>query len=144
MKRPHLFGLLLSLSGLMTAAPAGAEDFTFQVRLEVTNLLPRTRPIVACSVYQGTVHIGGASSAPLRVSDGRRSGTVTLKFNAQPGKNPADADRYRCRLNIAKLSSIPLSDRVEGITEPVFSVGPEWARAKPGTQLVKVLEGPID
>ena len=144
MKRPHLFGLLLSLSGLMTAAPAGAEDFTFQVRLEVTNLLFRTRPIVECSVYQGTVLIGSASSSPLSVSDGRRFGMVTLKFNAQPGKNPADADRYRCLLRIAKLDSNPFSDRIDWITEPAFSVGPEWARAKPGTQLVKVLEGPID
>ncbi len=144
MKRQSIVGLLIVFLLSFTAAgTANAEDFTFKVNLNVSNLLPRTRPIVSCSVYQGSMPIGRKSSRPLSTSNGSRSGTVTIKFNVQQGKNSADANRYRCDLRIARLSSNPFSDSVKERRNPTF-VGPAWARAKSGTELVTVLEGSIE
>ena len=99
------FILLLGNTGL-----AVAEDFTFNVPVAFYNMSAYTAARVACNALgpATTVSIRGVQSVQLNpvggnytelpISNGTYVGTVTVKFNAGVGINPASAIDWSCRL----------------------------------------------
>jgi len=124
-----------------TALPAAAEDFEFDVPVELSKFdssLPQGR--VECNVYGpntagarslGLVSYGGGS-ATFALKDGSFKGNVSVKFNVDRTlHDPAWAHSWTCVLNLISLSA----------THPLCAIDP--ATAKP-TVWTPSSEFPID
>ena len=130
---------LLALSSF----PAGAEDFTFHVPINLQSLHPDVSRIqVSCYVFptQGVDWSNKLGQKIIyfdRPANGNFSQTVTVAFDADSGKNPGDAKHYLCKFN--------LESTVAGtaIANPSFSHNKEWAKAKEGTNFDMGVDGPI-
>ncbi|MSQ58679.1 MAG: hypothetical protein EXR36_03295 [Betaproteobacteria bacterium] len=90
MALPLLFALL--------GANASAEDFSFTVPFDATNLPPEIRFMrVACSVWQGGTPIGSGQYR-VAVAGGVARGEAIVTFNATKGQDPKRATRWTCGL----------------------------------------------
>jgi hypothetical protein len=109
----------LALSGLLAAAlPAPAEDFEFEVPVQLSKLDPAfTQGRVSCGVrgIGGAGSTGqnreavnaaiGSGSASFSIVQGGFSGSVTVKFNAdRPQHEPANARSWSCVLSLVAPS----------------------------------------
>jgi len=93
--------VLLGLSSLMLAVPAGATDYTFNVPVRIENMGNATEAWVSCDIYQGTLaskrSVGfGRTEVPL--SSGAYSGNIAVNVNAAAGYIATDADSWGCFL----------------------------------------------
>lgn len=103
---PSFFAILAIALGL-PSAPAWAEDFTFTVPVQVSNLPPdSTRVGVSCHLYTnaaarpgGRGHVGSLYGFAA-ISGGAFRGEVTAASNANPGVDPATVTHYSCALGI--------------------------------------------
>ncbi len=96
-------GLLISLASV----PAGAEDFTFNVPVEL-HKIPAAIPtfVVSVSVYDAPPDAGGhwgervaaGDSGGIALVNGEYVGLVIVKFNTDWGKDPTKARAYRVDL----------------------------------------------
>ena len=95
----YLVRLLLAATFcLLGAAAAHAEDFTFQVPVQLKNVQANVTAFhVACSVYdKNKQFLSGTIGNPISLdATGSATQTVTLKFNAG-GKDPSLATTYEC------------------------------------------------
>lgn len=136
----------LALSGLLAAAfPALAEDFEFEVPVQLSKLDPVfTEGRVSCHVVgvdrespttskraNAPIASGSASFALVQ---GAFNGTVSVKFDAdRPRRQPADARAWTCLLAVvAPSGSEPLCFRdsttgmaVPGKFSPVLNLDPQ-------------------
>jgi hypothetical protein len=77
---------------------AQAEDFSFTVPFDATNLPPEIRFVrVACSVWQGGTPIGSGQYR-VAVTGGMVRGEAIVAFNAVKGQDPKRATRWTCGL----------------------------------------------
>jgi hypothetical protein len=96
-----LAGHLLMLV-LVFPHAVSAEDFTFNVGVNLSNLHEDVaKVLVACSPLRplptgGDLVLGQGSKELIVPANGIINTTVQLKFNANPGKNPGDAESYTC------------------------------------------------
>jgi hypothetical protein len=105
----------LSLAAAFAAAavPAAAEDFEFDVPVQLAKLDPAfTQGKVSCEVrgvvrdvatgqVSGVNGVVGSGEAAFAISQGAYNGTVPVRFNANRPKNqPTDARSWRCSLTL--------------------------------------------
>lgn len=100
MKRTAL-RLLAVLTGIASAAPGIAADFTFDVPVRVENLPSVTTLAVQCAVY--TAYPGGriisvARSPGVTVSGGSYDATIMVEVDNRSITPSSDARAYRCSL----------------------------------------------
>ncbi len=77
---------------------AHAEDFSFSVPYDATNLPPEIRFLrVACSVWLGGTPIGSGQYR-VAVNGGTVRGEAIVAFNATHGQDPQRATRWTCGL----------------------------------------------
>jgi hypothetical protein len=101
MHMKNAFRPTLALALLLGAAAARAEDFNFKVPVQATNLPPSVEGLtVTCAALApgdtGSQVIGGDASVRVAVTGGAYRGDVVVRFNANPGKDPRLARKYRC------------------------------------------------
>ncbi len=141
----------LALAATLVASPAAADDFNLTVPVRLSSLVPGvTGGIVACVV--GPVSIATVQRAvthgaervgfgvePFTV-DGSRgfSGTVTVSFDADAGKDPAAATHYKCWLQLTANPDAPGAVGVPGgdATDPLLL-------PRPGTPFSQVITGEL-
>lgn len=138
-------GNLLALA-LVFPNAVFAEDFTFNVGLNLTNLFTDEMDVEAkCYVYDDyatTANLIGFGQTMIELSaDGDFNQTVQVKFNAQSGKNPAEAGDYRCFLIFVKPTVVTVPNRATD--EVCNDANNAWRCAKDGTVLVRKLTGDI-
>lgn len=143
-------------------------DFTFNVPVEVQNLhqsvigisvscvaSPAEYDIVSNSYFTGYTPLGAQSNLVgfstteiMPVPDGNYSGTVTVAFGTNPGRQPSDADFYLCGLNLytadGQIQDIWASGGGSGIqvTDENHPNYEGWLPAE-GTVFVPVVSGPL-
>jgi hypothetical protein len=80
------------------ATAAFAEDFTFTVPVDFSNLPPEiTRAAITCNAYRSAIGGGvGARGAGITITGGAYHGDVTIRFDAYPERDPATATHYEC------------------------------------------------
>lgn len=146
---------LLILSGVTavadvapTGAPApapvlsvgSAAQFTFNVPVQLQAIHQDNNAFsVHCSVgRRGTADWFGSGRQMMPLGpNGNYSGTVTVKLNVNRGRDPAEAEVYRCGLYlIGRAESAPCPPD----TTRCVAVG---LQAKPGTPFRHVVEGNI-
>lgn len=89
---------LLILVATLLGAHAHAEDFSFSVPYEATNLPPEIRFLrVTCSVWRGGIPIGSGQYR-VGVTGGTVRGEAIVTFNANKGQDPQRATRWTCGL----------------------------------------------
>lgn len=118
-----------------------AEDFIFNVGVDLTNLHEDASKVqIVCVVGNspsvfGDSTIGAANKYIDMPADGVLNTTVQLKFNANAGKNPADATNYRCTIQF--LSSTNSLEVVSAANNPnCTNPDNDWKCAKPGAPFV--------
>lgn len=135
----HLFVL-----ALVFPPTVSAEDFTFNVGVDLTNLHEDASKVqVVCVVGNspsvfGESTIGAANKYIDVPADGVLNTSVELQFNANAGKNPADATNYRCTIQFLSSTNsleVVLGANNSNCTNP----DNDWKCAKPGAPFV----GPI-
>jgi hypothetical protein len=103
--KKHILGGLLTAAILLCGSLLYAEDFVFNVPVELYKIPADIKAVgVAIEVYDkeltgwdlpaGSTRIGYGSSGG-SIVNGEYVGNVTVKFNAQPGKKPEKAIGYR-------------------------------------------------
>lgn len=138
---PIIFRLIsLGLFCLM-AAPAMAEDFVIEVPVKLERLMNDVGEVmVSCEAMDPDESVIGSGQQKAPIVDGAFDGKLTVSFDADYGKNPFDATRYRCTMRLRQISGreyrIPQGEE----EEPDW---PIWARAKQGTDLVYQVEGEL-
>lgn len=93
-----LAGHLLVLA-LVFPHAVSAEDFTFDLKLELSNLhrdVAKIRLYCGASISDAGGMIGDGDLEIDVPPDGGINNTVQLTFNASPGKNLSDAKVWRC------------------------------------------------
>ena len=80
------------------ATAAFAEDFTFTVPVDFSNLPPDvTHATIGCSAYRSASGGGvGAGGRNITITAGAYHGDVTMRFDAYPERDPATATHYAC------------------------------------------------
>lgn len=93
--------LLLALGAIVSAVPAGAADFTFNVPVRVDNMNNATQGWVSCDIYQGTGasrRSVGFGRTDIAIRSGAYAGNVSVTVNAASGFAATDADSWGCFL----------------------------------------------
>lgn len=135
----HLFVLTLVLPYTVAA-----EDFTLNVGVNFTNLHPDITSIgIRCGAVneKSTDTIGDIIKDINIPANGAINQTVQVKFNADSGKNPADATNYKCDVLLRKQSIG--SGPIPGTDSNCDNPNNEWRCAKVGTRFVRALSGKI-
>jgi hypothetical protein len=133
--------LTLVIAVLLWAGGVGsaqAADFTFRVPVDAKGLTTEVRGITLwCRVMVSGDQdlIGGSSMIKLVPDTGILQETVTLEFNADAGKNPADARKWRCSLGLLSKQSVSATPNAG------YSGG--FAKAKAGAPLVTDVSGDL-
>lgn len=130
--------------GLGAASPADAEDFNFTIPVKVLSLAsPDIGGHVRCGVGIGPVPgvggWGGLSSAvgeggtnfDVDSASGNYTSTVSVKFNASVGRNPATATHWACWLVIRQPNG--------GVRADVIAP----SRAKSGAPFIGQVQGAL-
>jgi hypothetical protein len=126
-----------------------AEDFTFNVGVNFLKIHPDvTTLIIRCGVLnENNDDAIGQGSKDVKVpANGEINNTVQIKFNADSGKNPANATAFICSINVSKpnasggISSVSPSPGTDIYCK---DANYDWRCSKNGTRLVKVLTGNI-
>ncbi len=139
----HLLVLILAVPHV-----ASGEDFTFEVSIDLKNLLPDITNIkVQCFVapdnrFLTEFLIGSGSTMVTVPSGGSIAQSVKVNFNASPGKNPAEATNVGCNLILKDrkgIESIPLRS-----TDSDCDKKENLARCqKSGTQFTTFISDPL-
>lgn len=144
---------ILSLVSLLLISNSllAADDFTFSVPLQLDHLTEDVkRAGVLCYIYDQQGRVVGSGQNSTSVSRGLVDRTVTVKANygyktvrntstpmTQPPEGTAhDAKKWMCRIYVCK-ECVNDSDMASFLEDS----GAEWARAKPGTELIKSRSG---
>ena len=129
--------------GLGAAGPAGAEDFNFTVPVKLLSLAPPDiGGNVLCQVGVGAppsptgwgglaTAVGGASTSFDADANGNFQSSVSVKFNAQQGKNPGSATHWACILYMRQANGSARAD----VVAPT--------RAKQGAPLIWTVQGTL-
>jgi hypothetical protein len=140
---PSLLVRLSLAAALASAAfPAAAEDFEFDVPVQLAKLdAAFTQGKVSCEVrglsrdavtgqVAGTNALVGSGEASFAISQGAYNATVPVRFNANRPKNePADGRRWKCSLTLvagALSQSICNIDVVTGMQ--TGRPAPDWMK----------------
>jgi hypothetical protein len=100
--RQIIAGHLLMLVFVFPNAVSG-EDFIFNVGLDLANLSEDVTGVkVKCyAVNESTQNIVGELNQDVDIpDDGNLKTNIQIAFNASQGKNPRDAEDYRCEMRI--------------------------------------------
>jgi hypothetical protein len=149
--RSSILGLIFTASAnvapaaeMMPTAPAvsvgPSAQFTFNVPVQLHSIREENNALaVHCSVGRRAAGdwIGaGRQTAPLDAG-GNFMGTVTVKVNVDRGRDPTEADVYRCGLYlIGRAESTPCPPEAASCVAA-------WLRAKSGTPFRSFVEGSI-
>ena len=129
--------------GLGTAGTAAAEDFNFTIPVKILSLAPPDiGGNVGCQVGVGAPPspagwgalasgVGGGGTAFDVDANGSFQGTVSVKFNAQQGKNPGTATHWACVLFLRQPNGSARAD----VVAP--------SRGKQGAPLVWTVSGAL-
>jgi hypothetical protein len=80
-----------------------AEDFTYNVPVEINNLHPDLKVgQISCSLINKTSEMIGKGSANFDIVNGNYSGTVVVKFNTSIPSNNVNAYKWACALYLSK------------------------------------------
>ncbi|HEV8585698.1 MAG TPA: hypothetical protein VGT02_12075 [Methylomirabilota bacterium] len=147
----RLAGAAAALLATLAPGQAAAEDFSLNVPVRVSSLVPGIRGgLVACvvgpmsiaAVQRPVTHAGervgfGVEPFPIDASRGF-AGTVTVAFDADPGKDPAAATHYKCWLQLTANPDAPGAVGVPGVdaNDPVLL-------PRPGTPFTQVITGEL-
>ncbi len=127
MRIKHQMWMALTALAFGVSGIATAEDFTFTVPVEITNLPPEINYGTAyCELIirepgRGTRTAGNVGRG-FRISGGAYRGDVTVAVNAAPGVEPGSVTHYKCFLELTgTLRGTPVSYnfRDEGFTLPL-------------------------
>jgi hypothetical protein len=129
---------------VMPTAPAVAvgpgAQFTFSVPVQLRAIHPDANSLaVHCSVGRRIAGdwIGTGRQMASLDGGGNFMGTVTVKLNVNPGRDPSEADVYRCGLYlIGRAESAPCPP-------DATRCAAAWLQAKPGTPFRHVVEGNV-
>ncbi len=129
------------LGALLLAAPAAwAEHFTIHVPVELHSIVQGVaRAKVFCEVRAANGERLGAKYGPwLDIVNGELSTTTTIALNTYNGKDPHDAVRYRCHLELLTpwVQNHPWN-------QPMASGNNLYLTPKPGSEFHPLVEGPI-
>lgn len=91
--------------GLVFTHIVSAEDFTFNVPVNITRLTEDTAKVrVACRVGADTNSYGPTTSEIINVpTDGVLNTTVEIRLDAPQGQNPANMQNYSCSLSLQRV-----------------------------------------
>jgi hypothetical protein len=134
----HLLALVLALPNM-----ALAEDFTINLGINASKLDETVRALsTICVVRNSEAGKIGSTSKVIDVNaDGTLKTNFAVKFNADSGKNPAEATNFNCKLSFvvgSQASSVLAAD------DPACKqAANQFKCAKPGTKLVTEFNGPI-
>lgn len=147
----RLAGAALVVLAMLFPGPAAAEDFSLNVPVKLSNLAQAvTGGIVACvvgpvsiaTVQRPVTHPGervGFGVEPFAVDAGRGfADTVTVAFDADPGKDPTAATHYKCWLQLTTNPDAPGAVGVprRDASDPVLL-------PRPGTPFTQVITGEL-
>ena len=124
-----------------------AEDFTISVPVKFSNIHEDVDKIKVLCVAKSILEngfptiLGNGSVEEDVPENGNLKQTITVKFNASTGKNPADAKSYECSLFVVKATSESnfRPSNYGNCTNPKA----DWFCAKAGTTLKVNSSGPI-
>jgi len=108
MMKTFLFSL--GFTGALLSSAALAEDFTITVPVQLRNLPPSIeRMMILCYVATGgpgTIsHPVGTGDGQIAVSNGEFTGEAVIRFNADPGRDPATGTHYNCRASLLGIEN---------------------------------------
>ncbi|HWR01630.1 MAG TPA: hypothetical protein VN371_07165 [Chlorobaculum sp.] len=115
----------LMLLGFQTAI-AVAEDFTFIIPVQITNLHPditKGRVSVWVTKFKSASPVDPVKCGGIQEFDivgGNYNNSLTMKFNAPAGSNPADAHYWSCNMD---LYSVTLGWRPAGFQFDIYAAG---------------------
>lgn len=119
MKKLVLIIILCLSMVILFGLPAFAEDFTFNVPVELHNI-PKdiTYWEIYISVSDASGKYVGVVNHYFTISGGEFSGTIPVKFNAYPDKQPGTAKTYiiilQCRKDQYSSYDMPDRPRIPG------------------------------
>ena len=110
--KKHILGGLLTAAILLCGSLLHAEDFIFNVPVELHKIPADVKTFsIGIAVYDkeftsdgypaaGSTRIGYGNAPVIPIVNGEYVGTVTVKFNAQPAKKPEKAIVYSVSLGL--------------------------------------------
>lgn len=129
----------------MTAIPftASAADFKFRVRVNIEDINDRVTDVkVKCRVFGPGKHLIGGRSYKVPLNARAFAGRVTFTFDAMSGRDPAEANSYKCQLVLWRGSRS--KSGLDGNNSSCNNPDANWACAQPGSIINTILEGPIN
>lgn len=140
MNSKNFIAVYFIMFGLAFPLAVSAEDFTFNVGVNLSNMHPEIVSMkLRCSAKQGpNVIIGTGENAEKISADGTFNATVPVSFNADSGKNPADATVAICILHLGLrngtfLQAFAANDSI--ICDDPDRYPVESICSKPGTEI---------
>jgi len=139
----HLLALVLFSTNVVSAA-----DFNLNLKAGLSNLHPDVTNVkVKCSVSKPAragrvLTIGEGSKTEKVPANGAIIKNILVQFNALPGKNPADASKFECRL-IFLSRKRPDAEPLDANKKACGQAVNEFVCAKQGTAFNKVISGTI-
>ena len=89
------------IAAALSAIPAYASDFTFNVPVRIENMHNATQAWVNCAVYQGSSYSRrsvGSGRSEIVLHDGAYTGTVPVNIDVYSGYTPNDVTDWGCGL----------------------------------------------
>ncbi|MBD3669312.1 MAG: hypothetical protein HUJ29_00950 [Gammaproteobacteria bacterium] len=131
-----LISLMLGFFG-----PLAAEDYVIEVPVKLERLMNDVGEVmVTCEAINTDEDVIGSGQQKAPIRGGAFDDKLTVSFDADYGKNPHDATRYRCIMRLRQVSGREYTIPQSTEEEPDW---PIWARAKAGTELVYQVEGEL-
>lgn len=118
-----------------------AADFELSVPIKLERLMSSVGEVmITCQVMNEDEDVIGHGQQKRRIEGMNYEGKVVVEFDANVGKNPNEATRYKCTMRLRQISGreylIPQSET----EEPDW---PIWARARGDAELVYEISGSL-
>jgi hypothetical protein len=146
MKLKRIFAVHLIVLALVFPHAVCAEDFTFDLKLELSNLHPdvaKIRLYCGASISDAGGMIGDGDLEIDVPPAGGINNTVQLTFNASPGKKLSDAKVWRCDAYFFKQGDNTQSYPRNSTSGECQNSANDWRCAKPGTPFSMIIAGSL-
>jgi hypothetical protein len=145
--KKFLAGQLLILA-LVFPHAVSAEDFTFNAGVELSDIPQDITGIeIVCTALNGNINLGEGVQKERIPANGALNKTIQVKFNANSGKNPAEANTFRCGIKVVRQDGVALEPEVGNqpicVTQEALNNNSSVFCTIQGKPLVKSLTGAI-
>lgn len=148
MKLKNIISRHLFVLALVFPHAVSAEDFTFNAGVELSDIPQDITGIeIVCAALNGNINLGEGVQKERIPANGALNKTIQVKFNADSGKKPADANNFRCGIKVVRQDGVVLEPVVGNqplcFTQEVLNSNTSAFCTIPEKPLVKSLTGSI-